>query len=123
VNALDDIAVTGAPAIVTALGMGTVFLCLVLLYVFTRVVGALLPRLLGSVEGAAPVESAESTSEAEAAAIPASRQELPAGDAAIAAAMTLALARHRFSRLRPVEEPRGADPWKLAGRIRTLRVR
>lgn len=122
-NALDQITVTGAPAIVTALGLGTVFLCLVLLYVITRVVGWGLPRLLGSAEEDAAVESVESSSEAEAAAAPPVREETPTGDAAIVAAMMVALARHRFSRPSSVEEPRGADPWKLAGRIRTLRVR
>jgi sodium pump decarboxylase gamma subunit len=124
VNALDEITVTGAPAIVTALGMGTVFLCLVLLYVMTRLVARWLPRLLRSAEGAAPTESVESASEGEAAALPAAQQESPEGDQAIVAAMSLALARHRLSRVRSVgEEPQGADPWKIAGRIRTLRVR
>ena len=126
-NALDDIAITGAPAIVTALGMGTVFLCLMLLYLMTRIVGKWLPRLLhllGSAEAAASTENVESATEVEAAEIPAAQQVSPAGDEAIAAAATLVLARHRLSRMRPVvEEPRGADPWKMAGRIRTLRVR
>ena len=124
VNALDDIAITGAPAIVTALGMGTVFSCLVLLYVITRVVGSWLPRLLGSAEEKPPVESVESATEVEAAEIPAAQQVSTPGDEAIAAAATLVLARHRLSRMRPaVEKPGGADAWKLAGRIRTLRVR
>jgi Na+-transporting methylmalonyl-CoA/oxaloacetate decarboxylase gamma subunit len=122
-NALDEINVTGAPAIVTALGMGTVFLCLVLLYVITRLVGRWLPGLLGMAEGAESAEGVEAAAEAEAGATAAAPKESPAGDEAIVAAMTLALARHRFSRLRSVEEPRGADPWKIAGRIRTLRVR
>ncbi len=123
-NALDDIAITGAPAIVTALGMGTVFLCLTLLYLMTRIVGKWLPRLLESAEGAASAESVESATERQAAAIPAAQQASPVGDEAMAAAMTLALARYRLSRMRSaVEEPRGADPWKVAGRIRTLRDR
>ena len=121
---MDEITVTGAPAIVTALGMGTVFLCLLLLYVMTRLVGRWLPRLLGSAEAGAAVESVESATEAEAPELPAAQQESPAGDEAIVAAMTLALARHRFSRTRSVvEEPGGADPWKIAGRVRALRVR
>ncbi len=121
-NALDDIAITGAPAIVTALGMGTVFVCLMLLYLMTRIVGRWLPRLLGTDEGAASDESVESATEDQAAAIPAAQQASSAGDEAMAAAMTLALARYRLSRMRSaVEEPRGADPWKIAGRIRTLR--
>ena len=124
VNALDEIAITGAPAIVTALGMGTVFLSLVLLYVITRVVGSWLPRFLESGEAEASVENDEASSEAEAATPPAAREELPTGDAQIVAAMMLALARHRISRVRSVgEEPQGVDPWKMAGRIRTLRVR
>ena len=122
-NALDDIAVTGAPAIVTALGMGTVFLCLALLYLMTRLVGRWLPRLLGSAEGAASAKSVEPAAEAEAAPNAAAAQESPAGDEAIVAAMTVALTRHRLSRLRSAEEPRGADPWKIAGRVRALRVR
>jgi sodium pump decarboxylase gamma subunit len=122
VNALNDIAVTGAPAIVTALGMGTVFLCLVLLYLMTRLVGRWLPRLLGSAEVAASAESVES--EEQAPALPAARQAPPAGDETIVAAMALALARHRLSRMQSVaEDPRGVDPWKIAGRIRTLRSR
>jgi sodium pump decarboxylase gamma subunit len=123
VNALNEITVTGAPAIVTALGMGTVFLCLVLLYVITRLVGRLVPRLLRSAQGAASAESVESAAEAGAVATAAAAQESPAGDEAIVAAMTIALARHRLSRARSFEEPRGADPWKIAGRIRTLRAR
>ena len=126
-NALDDIAITGAPAIVAVLGMGTVFLCLILLYLMTRIVGRWLPwllHLLESAEGAASAESVEAATEVEAAEIPAAQQVSTAGDEAIAAAATLVLARHRLSRMRPVvEEPRGADPWKMAGRIRTLRVR
>ena len=122
-ESLSEIAATGSPAIMAALGMGTVFLCLVLLYVFTRVVGSWLPRLLGSAERAAAVESVESETDVEAPAIPAARRELPTGDAAIVAAMTLALARHRRSRPGSVEEPRGVDPWKIAGRMRTLRIR
>jgi Na+-transporting methylmalonyl-CoA/oxaloacetate decarboxylase gamma subunit len=123
-NALNDIATTGAPVIVSALGMGTVFLCLMLLYLMTRIVGGLLPRLLRSAEAAASARSVESATEVEAAEIPAAEQVSPAGNEAIVAAATLVLARHRLSRMRPaVEEPRGADAWKMAGRIRTLRVR
>jgi sodium pump decarboxylase gamma subunit len=121
---MDEITVTGAPAIVTALGMGTVFSCLLILYAMTRLIGRWLPRLLGSAEKAAPVERVESATEAAAAALPAARQESAAGEGAIAAAVTLALARHRSSRTTSVvEEPGGADPWKIAGRIRALRVR
>ena len=121
---MDDIAITGAPAIVTALGMGTVFLCLTLLYLMTRIVGKWLPRLLRSAEAAASAESVEPATEVGAVEIPAAQQVSTEGDEAIAAAATLVLARHRLSRMRPVvEEVRGADPWKMAGRIRTLRVR
>jgi sodium pump decarboxylase gamma subunit len=123
-ESLHDIANTGAPALVTALGMGTVFSCLLILYVMTRIVGRWLPRLLGTAEAKAPVEDVESAGEAEAPALPVSQQESPAGDEAIVAALALALARHRASRMKAVvEEPRGADPWKIAGRLRALRVR
>lgn len=121
---LHDIAVTGSPAIVTALGMGTVFSCLLILYLMTRLVARWLPRLLGTAEAAAAVENTEPAGEPEAPELPAARQESAARDEAIVAAMTLALARHRLSRVRPVvEEPGGADPWKIAGRVRALRVR
>ena len=122
-ESLRDIAITGAPAIGTALGMGTVFSCLLILYVLTRLIGRWLPRLLGTDEAETGDEGVDSATEAEAPELPAAEQALPAGDEPIVAAMTLALARHRLSRLRSSEEPRGDDPWKLAGRIRTLRVR
>ena len=47
-EALNEIAITGSPALMTALGMGTVFLCLALLYLITRIIGSWLPRLLAS---------------------------------------------------------------------------
>jgi Na+-transporting methylmalonyl-CoA/oxaloacetate decarboxylase gamma subunit len=123
-EALNEIATTGSPAIMTALGMGTVFLCLVLLYLITRIIGSWLPRLLASAGGAASVEPAVSTSEDEAAEIPATRHASAAQEEGMVAAMALALARHRASRMRSdADEPRGVDPWKIAGRIRTLRDR
>ncbi len=121
-ESLSEIAATGSPAIMAALGMGTVFLCLTLLYLITRIIGSWLPRLLASAGGAASVEPVASTTEDDAAAIPATRQASAAQEEGMVAAMTLALARHRSSRMRSgVDEPRGVDPWKIAGRIRTLR--
>ena len=121
-ESLNEIAITGAPGITTALGMGTVFLCLVLLYLITRVIGSWLPRLLASAADAASVEPIAPTTEDKAAAIPATRHASAAQEEGVVAAMTLALARHRSSRMRSVaDEPRGVDPWKIAGRIRTLR--
>jgi Na+-transporting methylmalonyl-CoA/oxaloacetate decarboxylase gamma subunit len=106
----------------TALGMGTVFVCLVLLYLITRIIGSWLPRLLASAEGPASVEPVVSTTEDEAAEIPATRHASATEEEGMVAAMALALARHRASRMRSVvDEPRGVDPWKIAGRIRTLR--
>jgi sodium pump decarboxylase gamma subunit len=123
-ESLHDIASTGAPAIVTALGMGTVFSCLLILYVMTRIIGRWLPRLLGTAEAAAPVEDADAASEVEAPEAPVAQPEAPAGDQAIVAAMALALARHRSSRISAVvEAPGGADTWKIAGRVRALRIR
>jgi len=123
-ESLNEIAITGAPGITTALGMGTVFLCLVLLYLITRVIGSWLPRLLASTAEAASVEPAAPTTEDEAAAIPATQQASAAQEEGMVAAMTLALARHRSSRMRSAaDEPKGVDPWKIAGRIRTLRDR
>ena len=121
-EALNEIAITGSPALMTALGMGTVFLCLVLLYLITRIIGSWLPRLLASAGEAASVEPAVSTSEDEAAEIPATSHAPAAQEEGMVAAMALALARHRASRMRSdADEPRGVDPWKIAGRIRTLR--
>jgi Na+-transporting methylmalonyl-CoA/oxaloacetate decarboxylase gamma subunit len=109
----------------TALGMGTVFLCLVLLYLITRVIGSWLPRLLGSdgkVAPAEPVEPAAPTAENEAVAIPATQNASATEEEGVVAAMILALARSRSSRMRSaVDESTGVDPWKIAGRIRTLR--
>ena len=123
-ESLNEIATTGSPALMTALGMGTVFLCLVLLYLITRVIGSWLPRFLASAGGAATVEPVASTTEDEAEAIPATRHASAAQEEGMVAAMTLVLARHRASRIRSaVDEPRGVDPWKIAGRIRTLRDR
>ena len=96
-ESLRDIAITGAPAIVTALGMGTVFSCLLILYVLTRLMGRWLPRLLGTDEAETGDEGVDSATEAEAPELPAAEQALPAGDEPIVAAMTLALARHRLS--------------------------
>ena len=124
-EALNEITTTGAPGIVTAIGMGTVFLCLLLLYVTTRVIGNSLARLTAPA-AAAPsteaVESAESRSEYDDLAVPATAVGSTAPEEALIAAMTLALARHRSSRMRPaVSASGGVDPWKMAGRIRTLR--
>jgi sodium pump decarboxylase gamma subunit len=119
---LNEIAITGSPGLMTALGMGTVFLCLVLLYLITRIIGSWLPRLLASAGGAASVEPVASTTEDDAEAIPATRQASDAQEEGMVAAMTLALARHRSSRSRSVADGSGGvDPWKIAGRIRTLR--
>jgi Na+-transporting methylmalonyl-CoA/oxaloacetate decarboxylase gamma subunit len=106
----------------TALGMGTVFLCLVLLYLITRIIGSWLPRLLGSDGKAAPAEPAAPTAENEAVAIPATQNASAAEEEGVVAAMILALVRSRSSRMRSaVDESTGVDPWKIAGRIRTLR--
>ena len=68
---LSEIATTGSPAIMAALGMGTVFLCLTLLYLITRIIGSWMPRLLVSAEKTPSVEPDASTTDDEAAAIPA----------------------------------------------------
>ena len=125
-EALTEIASTGAPGIVTALGMGTVFLCLLLLYLMTRLIGDSLARLLAP---ALPVSSGTesdgaATTETDPAA--ASREgkngEEEERKEGMIAAMTLALARHRSARMKPViGGPKAVDPWKIAGRIRTLR--
>jgi len=124
-ESLNEVATTGAPGIVTAIGMGTVFLCLLLLYVMTRVIGNSLARLTApAVEtpAAGPVEPAESVSEYDAVTVSATPAGSAAPQAALVAAMTLALARHRSSRMRPAAGTSGGvDPWKMAGRIRTLR--
>lgn len=119
----DEIATTGSPGIVTALGMGTVFLCLTLLYLMTRLLGRYIPRILESA-GTAPVtETAASAGEAAAEGTPAGDDSV-SEDRGIAAAMAIALTRHRSSRMKPeVEGQRAASPWKMAGRIRALRDR
>jgi Na+-transporting methylmalonyl-CoA/oxaloacetate decarboxylase gamma subunit len=119
---LSEIATTGSPAIAIALGMGTVFSCLALLYWMARVIGSWLPRLLGPEEKTAPVEFSGPKTQAQSEAVPATRNASSAEEGGIVTAMLLALARHRSSRTRSlVGESTGIDPWKIAGRIRTLR--
>jgi len=121
-ESLSEIAATGSPAIMAALGMGTVFLCLTLLYLITRIIGSWLPRFLASAGETPSVEPDASTTEDEAAAIPATWHASATREGGLAAAMTLVLARHRSSRMRSVvDEAKGVDPWKIAGRIRSLR--
>ena len=121
---LKDIATTGAPMIVTALGMGTVFSCLILLYVTTRLMGSGLSRLLNpreSKQSAAPAAAAGEASGSEA---PEAMGATAPAEAGIAAAITLVLARHRAARVAPVaQEAAAADPWKIAGRMRVLRAK
>jgi Na+-transporting methylmalonyl-CoA/oxaloacetate decarboxylase gamma subunit len=124
-EALNEITTTGAPGIVTAIGMGTVFLCLLLLYATTRIIGSSLARLLAPAAEAPSIEAVEpgeSVSEYDDIAVPATTAGSAAAEGALVAAMTLALARHRSSRMRSVAGvASGVDPWKMAGRIRTLR--
>ncbi len=121
-ESLSEIATTGSPAIMAALGMGTVFLCLTLLYLITRIIGSWLPRLLASAGETPSVEPDASTTDDGAVAIPATWHGSAIREDGLAAAMTLVLARHRSSPMRSVvDEAKGVDPWKIAGRIRTLR--
>lgn len=120
---LADIATTGAPVIVTVLGMGTVFVCLTLLYAMTSAIGTLIPWAMAAVTAraraaAAPVVAAGSDA--------AETSDGETGDdrAALVAALTLVLARHRSARARPpATAAAGGDPWKIAGRIRTFQGR
>ena len=115
---LQDIATTGAPVIVTAVGMGTVFLCLGVLYSATHVLGWFRVRGQSAPTATepAPVSAAESEATAS------SPADAAGDNAALVAAMTLALVRHRTSLHRSAEdETSGTAPWKLAGRLRMLR--
>jgi sodium pump decarboxylase gamma subunit len=123
-EALNEIAATGSPRIMTVLGMGTVFSCLVLLYVITRIIGSWVPRLLTSVERATSAEPVAPATEDEAAEVPATPRATATREEGLVAAMTLVLARHRSSRVRSIaSESKDVDPWKIAGRMRTLRDR
>jgi len=102
---------------VTAIGMGTVFVCLVLLYGMTHMLGAIVGRAQAPAPKPKPAVPATSDPvETE------SGTAAPSGPSreTIAAAITLVLARHRASRARS-NQPSGVDPWKLAGRVRALR--
>ena len=123
-DGLNEIATTGAPAIVTALGMGTVFSCLILLYVITRLLGSALPRLILLRENRKSRSALAAGSEGEAAEALGSPEPPATAEDTIAAGIALALARHRSARVAPAaEEPRGADPWKIAGRMQVLRAK
>ena len=106
----------GSVGTVTAIGMGTVFVCLMLLYTMTRVLGAIMVRA-SAPKPAAPTAAPDQSSDEEAA-----ESDQPAGPSRelIAAAIMLVLARHRAARAKPLDES-GVDPWKLAGRVRALR--
>lgn len=119
----DEIATTGSPGLIAALGMGTVFMCLTLLYVVTRLLGRYLPRLLQAVSSAsAEAAVTPAANGAEQSASP--DEEAASGAANVAAAIAIALTRHRASRAQAeVEVTRGTSPWKMAGRMRALRDR
>lgn len=119
-ESLNEIATTGAPGIVTAMGMGTVFSCLILLYFITRAMGSGVSRLVAFTErkNSAPEPVPEPTSSNSS--VESSQAESPA--AGITAAIVLALVRHRSARVAPVlDELRGPDAWKVAGRMHSLR--
>ena len=116
-DALNDMA-SGAAGIVTALGMGTVFVCLTLLYVMTHLLGAVMSMATSRAARAASAGSDVEVGTSNESSEPDSSVEQAS---AIAAAVTLALSRHRAARSRPIESPSGIDPWKIAGRIGMLR--
>ena len=121
---LNEIAATGAPGIVTALGMGTVVACLLLLYGVTHLMGSGLPRLIALRERRKATGALALPSENEVAEAGGAQHEAKAPADAIAGAITLALARHRSARGVPApREATGEDAWKLAGRLRLLRSR
>jgi Na+-transporting methylmalonyl-CoA/oxaloacetate decarboxylase gamma subunit len=114
---LQDIAQTGAPLIVTAVGMGTVFLCLAVLYTATHVLGWFMVRR----QAPAATEPAQASA-AEGEATSSTPADSAGENAALVAAMTLVLVRHRASLHRSAEDDTpGTAPWKLAGRLRMLR--
>jgi sodium pump decarboxylase gamma subunit len=118
----DQIATTGSPAIVTALGMGTVFLCLALLYLMTRLLAQSISRLLASTRGTPADEAAASTTAHEAEGVPAALDASAPEKEGVAAAIAIALTRHRSSRTRAgTEEAKGSSAWKMAGRMRAFR--
>jgi Na+-transporting methylmalonyl-CoA/oxaloacetate decarboxylase gamma subunit len=119
----DEIATTGSPGLIAALGMGTVFVCLTLLYVVTRLLGRYLPRVLQAASSA-PAEAAAAAAENATEQTASADEEAASGAGNVAAAIAIALTRHRASRARAeVEVTRGTSPWKVAGRIRALRDR
>ena len=88
--------------------MGTVFACLILLYGITRAMGSGLPRLIAMSEARNSAEASVSTSAGESAQSP---QPQAAAVDGVAAAITLALARHRTARVVSApEEPRRSAP-------------
>jgi sodium pump decarboxylase gamma subunit len=121
---LDDIAATGSPAIVAALGMGTVFTCLTILYLLTRLMGRVIPRLLRPPQKTEPVQSSAAASKSDEAPAPVAEERAGTEREGIVAAITIALARHRSARITPpLRAPQAVDGWKMAGRMRGLRKR
>jgi Na+-transporting methylmalonyl-CoA/oxaloacetate decarboxylase gamma subunit len=106
--------------------MGTVFLCLMLLYLMTRMLGKYVPRLLASALARAAATAGADVSGGESEAQPGSAadEEAAPESEGIAAAIAIVLTRHRSSRTRAeVDVTRATSPWKMAGRMRALRDR
>jgi sodium pump decarboxylase gamma subunit len=123
--AFEDIATTGAPAVVAALGMGTVFTCLTILYLLMRLQGRVMPRFTGPAGTAKDVGGSSSADEAAQTPAPTSEETQRTERGGMVAAIAVALERHRrLARAKTqIRQPSGTDGWKMAGRVQALRKR
>lgn len=121
-SGLDQIAVTGAPGLVSALGIGTVFMCLVILFLIMILMGRIMPRLGVSRRVASSPGNARGQTPATAAPESDAEMQEPSRQSETAAAVAVALVRHRKRKTsRPVEEETTGNAWKMAGRLNAMK--
>lgn len=117
------------PGLITVFGMGTVFLCLTVLFFILSVLGGVLGGNEKSEEaGDSCAEASVEFFGEDSAPTTDQRSMLATPDSApspeVAAAITVALKQHRAGRGQIITPPQSAgaiNPWKLSGRVRGLR--
>ena len=124
---LEEALSTSSIGMVTALGMGTVFLCLATLYALMIVMGRTFHGMNSSPEALAVDEPFETVPDIKPESVSETSSTLsPSPDSGMVAAIAIALSRHRASRKSAVRVESTVDvenPWKMAARLNGLRKR
>jgi len=122
-SALDQIAISGAPGLVSALGIGTVFTCLTLLLFTMFFMG----RVMAWVSGKSRAAGYQANNGTD---VPGEMTQRPPSETTgklpeqpeVAAAIAIAIARHRTRRTpSPAGEETYRNSWKLAGRLNAMK--